>query len=94
MLDDEAGSSELAMWCDESRGREGRAGAAEQLPLVHVLCTGERSPSAVIDESTEEQLCTFHDNHFGNPPIDLPVTVPLAKSPKMTRQLQTLKGPS
>ncbi|MDI5036142.1 hypothetical protein MJM43_33695, partial [Salmonella enterica subsp. enterica serovar Montevideo] len=34
----------------------------------------------------------LHDNHFDNQPIDLPLDVLLGKTPKMTRDVQTLKA--
>lgn len=37
--------------------------------------------------------CIFlHDRHFDNQPIDLPLDVLLGKTPKMTRDVQTLKA--
>lgn len=35
---------------------------------------------------------SLHDNHFDNQPIDLPLDVLLGKTPKMTRDVQTLKA--
>ncbi|WP_044327496.1 argininosuccinate lyase, partial [Citrobacter amalonaticus] len=52
----------------------------------------ERAPYAVIGEATEEQHLSLNDRHFNNQPIDLPLDVLLGKTPKMTRDVQTLKA--
>lgn len=66
--------------------------AADQLPLFDELCKRERAPYAVIGEATEELHLSLHDRHFDNQPIDLPLDVLLGKTPKMTRDVQTLKA--
>lgn len=66
--------------------------AADQLPLFDELCKRERAPYAVIGEATEEQHLTLSDSHFDNQPIDMPLDVLLGKTPKMTRDVQTLKA--
>ncbi|MGP8847104.1 hypothetical protein, partial [Enterobacter hormaechei] len=55
-------------------------------------CKRERAPYAVIGEATEEQHLTLSDSHFDNQPIDMPLDVLLGKTPKMTRDVQTLKA--
>lgn len=46
----------------------------------------------MIGEATEELHLSLHDRHFDNQPIDLPLDVLLGKTPKMTRDVQTLKA--
>lgn len=46
----------------------------------------------MIGEATEEQHLTLSDSHFDNQPIDMPLDVLLGKTPKMTRDVQTLKA--
>lgn len=65
--------------------------APEQLPLFDELCRRERAPYAVIGEATEELHLNMGDAHFNDQPIDLPLDVLLGKTPKMTRDVQTLK---
>lgn len=62
------------------------------MPLFDELCKRERAPYAVIGEATEEQHLSMNDRHFDNQPIDLPLDVLLGKTPKMTRDVQTLKA--
>lgn len=92
ILSDEPGMSPLEIWCNESRERYVLAVAADQLPLFDELCKRERAPYAVIGEATEELHLSLHDRHFDNQPIDLPLDVLLGKTPKMTRDVQTLKA--
>ena len=92
ILSDEPGMSPLEIWCNESQERYVLAVAADQLPLFDELCKRERAPYAVIGEATEEQHLTLSDSHFNNQPIDMPLDVLLGKTPKMTRDVQTLKA--
>ncbi|WP_334377718.1 hypothetical protein, partial [Escherichia coli] len=55
-------------------------------------CKRERAPYAVIGEATEELHLSLHDRHFDKQPIDLPLDVLLGKTPKMTRDVQTLQA--
>jgi phosphoribosylformylglycinamidine synthase, single chain form len=92
ILSDEPGMSPLEIWCNESQERYVLAVAADQLPLFDALCQRERAPYAVIGEATEEMHLSLSDSHFDNQPIDLPLDVLLGKTPKMTRDVQTLKA--
>lgn len=49
-------------------------------------------PYAVIGEATEEMHLSLADSHFDNKPIDMPLDVLLGKTPKMTRDVTTLKA--
>ncbi|XNM76368.1 hypothetical protein ACLK19_17035 [Escherichia coli] len=40
----------------------------------------------------EELHLSLHDRHFDNQPMNLPLDVLLGKTPKMTRDVQTLKA--
>lgn len=92
ILSDEPGMSPLEIWCNESQERYVLAVSPDQLPLFDALCRRERAPYAVIGEATEEQHLTLSDTHFDNQPIDLPLDVLLGKTPKMTRDVQTLNA--
>ncbi|WP_251268701.1 AIR synthase-related protein, partial [Enterobacter hormaechei] len=82
----------LEIWCNESQERYVLAVAPEQLPLFDELCRRERAPYAVIGEATEALHLSLDDTHFDDRPIDLPLDVLLGKTPKMTRDVQTLKA--
>lgn len=91
ILNDEPGMSPLEVWCNESQERYVLAVSADQLPLFDAICQRERAPYAVIGEATEELQLTMNDSHFDNKPIDLPLDVLLGKTPKMVRDVKTLK---
>ncbi|MGU3523820.1 phosphoribosylformylglycinamidine synthase [Enterobacteriaceae bacterium C23F] len=90
ILSDEPGMSPLEIWCNESQERYVMAVAADQLPLFDELCKRERAPYVVIGEATEEMHLSLSDSHFDDKPIDLPLDVLLGKTPKMTRDVETL----
>ncbi|MTD28524.1 phosphoribosylformylglycinamidine synthase [Erwinia sorbitola] len=91
ILNDEPGMSPLEVWCNESQERYVLAVSPDSLPLFDALCKRERAPYAVIGEATEEMHLSLSDSHFGNTPIDMPLDVLLGKTPKMTRNVTTLK---
>jgi len=91
ILNDEPGMSPLEVWCNESQERYVMAVAPEKLALFDALCKRERAPYAVIGEATEELHLSLSDSHFDNKPIDMPLDVLLGKTPKMTRDVSTLK---
>ena len=62
--------------------------APRDLERFDAICQRERCPYAVIGEATEEHHLTLHDDHFGNKPVDLPMSVLFGKPPKMTREFQ------
>ncbi len=92
ILNDEPGMSPLEVWCNESQERYVLAVAPESVALFDELCKRERAPYAVIGEATEEMHLSLADSHFDNTPIDLPLDVLLGKTPKMTRDVATLKA--
>ncbi|HDS1152166.1 TPA: phosphoribosylformylglycinamidine synthase [Pluralibacter gergoviae] len=92
ILSDEPGMSPLEIWCNESQERYVLAVAPDQLPLFDELCRRERAPYAVIGEATQELHLSLSDSHFANRPIDMPLDVLLGKTPKMTRDVQTLSA--
>lgn len=92
ILSDEPGMSPLEIWCNESQERYVLAVAPDQLPLFDELCRRERAPYAVIGEATQEQHLSLSDSHFANRPIDMPLDALLGKTPKMTRDVQTLSA--
>ncbi|MGV8000784.1 phosphoribosylformylglycinamidine synthase [Photorhabdus temperata subsp. temperata] len=92
ILNDEPGMSPLEVWCNESQERYVLAVAPEQLPLFEEICRRERAPYAVIGEATEERHLLLNDEHFDDQPIDMPLDVLLGKTPKMLRNVSTLKA--
>jgi phosphoribosylformylglycinamidine synthase len=86
---DEPGMSPLEIWCNESQERYVMAIPADKMPVFEQICRRERAPFAVVGEATAEQHLTLSDTHFGNTPIDLPLSVLLGKAPKMHRDVKS-----
>jgi phosphoribosylformylglycinamidine synthase len=84
---DEAGMSPMEIWCNESQERYVLAIADRHLADFIALCERERCIYAVLGEATEERRLRVRDPHFGNTPVDLPLSVLLGKPPKMHRDV-------
>jgi len=83
---DEPGMSPLAIWCNEAQERYVLAVKEEDLARFHAICKRERCPYAVVGTATEEKHLRVDDRHFGNAPVDLPMSLLFGKPPKMTRK--------
>ncbi|MFV8818130.1 phosphoribosylformylglycinamidine synthase [Haliea sp. E17] len=82
---DEPGMSPLEIWCNESQERYVLAVEPENLATFEAICERERCPYAVVGEATEELHLSLSDSHFGNAPVDLPMSVLFGKPPRMHR---------
>ncbi|AQA20364.1 phosphoribosylformylglycinamidine synthase [Halioglobus japonicus] len=84
---DEPGMSPLEIWCNESQERYVMAVEPENLARFEEICERERCPYAVVGEATEEMHLSLTDAHFGNAPVDLPMSVLFGKPPRMHREI-------
>ncbi|WP_116365463.1 phosphoribosylformylglycinamidine synthase [Parahaliea mediterranea] len=84
---DEPGMSPLEIWCNESQERYVMAVEPANLARFEAICERERCPFAVVGEATEEQLLELGDAHFGNKPVDLPMSILFGKPPRMHREV-------
>ena len=84
---DEAGMSPMEIWCNESQERYVLAISDQHLSDFIALCERERCIYAVLGKATEERQLRVSDPHFGNTPVDLPLSVLLGKPPKMHRDV-------
>ena len=80
--------SPMEIWSNESQERYVLGIAPKDLPLFEAICRRERSPFAVVGEVTKKQQLVLTDRHFGNKPIDIPLSVLFGKPPKMTRTVE------
>ncbi len=87
---DDPGMSPMQIWSNEAQERYVLAVAPENLERFQALCERERCPYAVVGEVTEEQRLIVGDGHFGNTPVDMPLSVLLGKPPKMFRDVHHL----
>lgn len=85
---DEPGMSPLEIWCNESQERYVMAVEPENLATFEAICQRERCPFAVVGEATQEMHLRLTDSHFGNAPVDIPMTVLFGKPPRMSRDVR------
>nr|WP_184425769.1 phosphoribosylformylglycinamidine synthase [Thalassotalea piscium] len=93
---DERSMAPHEIWCNESQERYVLAVSDEQLPVFEAICARERAPFAVVGKATEEEHLTVTDSHFANDPekntpIDLPLDVLLGKTPKIIKDVKSIK---
>jgi phosphoribosylformylglycinamidine synthase len=81
----ELGMSPVEIWCNEAQERYVLAIMPDDLERFTAICERERCPYAVVGEATEQKNITVIDEHFGNNPVDLPMSVLFGKTPKMHR---------
>lgn len=83
----ETSMSPLEIWCNEAQERYVLAITPERLVQFAEICERERCPYAVVGEADSEMHISLEDEHFGNRPIDLPMSVLFGKPPKMHRDV-------
>ncbi|WP_190600739.1 phosphoribosylformylglycinamidine synthase [Candidatus Vesicomyidisocius sp. SY067_SCS001] len=76
--------SPLEIWCNESQERYVLAISEKNLNVFTDICKRERSPFAVLGETTKEQVLILNDKLFNNIPINIPMTVLLGNPPKIS----------
>jgi phosphoribosylformylglycinamidine synthase len=85
---DEPGMSPLEIWCNEAQERYVLGVAPDQVEEFAEICRRERCPFAVLGTATADGKLVVSDAHFGNKPIDMPLSVLLGKPPKMVRDVK------
>jgi phosphoribosylformylglycinamidine synthase len=85
---DEPGMSPLEIWCNEAQERYVLGIAPDKIDEFADLCLRERCPFAVLGTATADRKLVVTDAHFGNRPIDMPLSVLLGKPPKMVRDVK------
>ncbi|MBD5772691.1 phosphoribosylformylglycinamidine synthase [Marinomonas colpomeniae] len=86
VLNDEPGMSPLEIWCNESQERYVMAVSPDRVDEFTAICERERCPFAIVGDAKEELHLEVADGHFGNKPVDLPMSVLFGKAPKMHRE--------
>ncbi|HVW27780.1 MAG TPA: phosphoribosylformylglycinamidine synthase [Polyangiaceae bacterium] len=80
--------SPLEIWCNEAQERYVLAVDAGELATFEALCRRERCPYAVLGRATSDGRLVVSDAHFGDAPIDVPLSVILGKPPRMVRRAE------
>jgi len=91
---DEPGMSPVEIWCNEAQERYVLAISPIDIECFKAICERERCPYAVVGEATESKQISLVDDHFGNSPVDLPMSVLFGKAPKMHRTATKVELPS
>ncbi|MEQ8857780.1 MAG: phosphoribosylformylglycinamidine synthase [Pseudomonadales bacterium] len=76
------------IWCNEAQERYVLGIAPSRLDRFVALCERERCPYAVVGEATTAAHLEVNDAHFGNSPVDLPLSVLFGKPPRMERAFE------
>ncbi|MEO6699611.1 MAG: phosphoribosylformylglycinamidine synthase [Paraperlucidibaca sp.] len=84
----EPGMAPVEIWCNEAQERYVLAIRPSSLALFTELCERERALFAVLGEAQAVRHLRVEDAHFGNAPVDMPMSVLLGKTPKMQRSFQ------
>jgi phosphoribosylformylglycinamidine synthase len=87
---EETGLAPKEIWCNESQERYVMAIAPESLALFKSFCERERCPFAVIGVTTDAKQLTV-GVEGEKPAVDMPMNVLLGKTPKMHRDVKTVK---
>jgi phosphoribosylformylglycinamidine synthase len=90
---DEPRMSPLEIWCNEAQERYVLAISEAGLSQFEALCRRERAPYAVLGHATDDGLLVVEDSHFGNTPIDMPLSLLLGKPPRMRREAERVPYP-
>ena len=85
--------SPMEIWCSEAQERYVIGILDENLPAFAELCARENAPFAVVGRTTDNDELVVNDRHFGNAPIDMPLSMLLGKPPQMHRHAEHLRIP-
>ena len=88
---EERSMSPMEIWCCEAQERYVLALRPEARGFFEALCARERCPVAFIGVATGDGRLVLEDEHFGDRPIDMDVSVLLGKPPRMVRDVRRVK---
>ncbi len=94
ILNDDLSMSPMEIWCNESQERYVLGVAEKDLEAFAVICERERCPFAVVGTATKKEQLIVKDRHFGNHPVDIPMSLLFGKPPKMTKKITRLQSES
>jgi len=82
----EPAMSPLAIWCNEAQERYVVALRPDARDYFAELCAREHCPWADLGAATAERALRVDDEHFGDAPVDVPLSLLLGKPPRMERE--------
>ncbi len=89
----EPGLSPLELWCNEAQERFVLAIAPERYELFARIAERERCPIARVGTATREPHLLLTDRHFGDRPIDLPLSLLFGNTPVLERDARRRPAP-
>ena len=92
ILSDEPGMSPMELWCNESQERYVLVVAAERIADFETLCHRERCPFSIIGTLTDDGQLRVVDSLLNDTPVEMPLEVLLGKTPKMTRDVKSVRS--
>jgi phosphoribosylformylglycinamidine synthase len=87
---DDKQMSPMEIWCNESQERYVLAINGDSVDLFKSICERERAPFAILGEATDDRHLKMNDAHFGDSPIDLPMSVLLGATPKTLKNISSI----
>lgn len=91
---DEPGMTPMEIWCNEAQERYVLAIAPKDLAFFEDIAKRERAPYAVVGIFTDERTLKVTDNLLKEPVVNMPMDVLLGKTPKVLRDVSTIKAPA
>ncbi len=83
--------SPMEIWCNEAQERYVLALVPGSTPKFAELCERERCPYAVVGEITADGRLLVTDPLLGATAVDMPIDALLGKTPRMTRDVRTVR---
>jgi len=82
------GMSPMEIWSNEAQERYVLAIDRGRLADFEAICARERCPYAIVGEAAEAEHLRLDDAHFGDAPIDMPMSLLFGKPPRMLRDVE------
>ena len=83
--------SPMEIWCNEAQERYVLALVPGSVASFAALCDRERCPYAVVGEITADGRLLVTDPLLGATAVDMPIDALLGKTPRMTRDVRTVR---
>ncbi|MEC7986175.1 MAG: phosphoribosylformylglycinamidine synthase [Myxococcota bacterium] len=78
--------SPMEIWCNEAQERYVLALNPESFSIFQEICTRENAPFAVVGRAKQEDLLRVSDSLHEDAPIDIPISILLAKTPRLHKK--------
>ncbi len=83
----ERGMSPMGIWCNEAQERYVLLIDADDIEDFEAICDRERCPVSIIGTLTDDAQLVVNDIDFDNQPVNMPMSLLLGNTPKMSRDV-------